>query len=325
MHEYDIYHVFGCEFSFIEYLFPLLPLEKTLFYIQGIIQICKDCYMADMERFKELAPFMKWYFHYLRDEYSKRGKSEPLVYAKLKHVTGRTKMDQDFVFSLNPNAHYYEMFECLRDSFYTSEKWNISKAEPNRIFVTQGNQPIKGAHMALMMVKQLKEKFPNVKLVFGGESLLQAQSLPTKLGFSYASFIKKIIKKNHLETNVEFLGRLDENQIQEQLRKARVFLLPSSIENSSNSLQEAMLMGVPCVSSRVGGLPSIVTDESQCLFYDFSNISEAVNKIGQLFMDDSLCETISKNGCKRATELTDFKKNTDRLNEIYQTIYESNK
>ena len=37
-----------------------------------------------------------------------------------------------------------------------------------------------------------------------------------------------------------------------------MFLLPSSCENSPNSLGEAMLLGMPCVASNAGGIPDML-------------------------------------------------------------------
>lgn len=39
---------------------------------------------------------------------------------------------------------------------------------------------------------------------------------------------------------------------------ANMFLLPSAIENSPNALGEAQMLGVPCVSSRVGGVEDMI-------------------------------------------------------------------
>ena len=47
---------------------------------------------------------------------------------------------------------------------------------------------------------------------------------------------------------------------------ANVFVLPSTIENSPNSLGEAMLLGVPCVASHVGGVANMLGPEEGFLY-----------------------------------------------------------
>ncbi|MCH8476275.1 MAG: glycosyltransferase, partial [Opitutales bacterium] len=44
-------------------------------------------------------------------------------------------------------------------------------------------------------------------------------------------------------------------------------LLPSLIENSPNTLAEAMMMGVPVVAAYAGGVPSMARDEEEVLLY----------------------------------------------------------
>jgi glycosyltransferase involved in cell wall biosynthesis len=46
-----------------------------------------------------------------------------------------------------------------------------------------------------------------------------------------------------------------------------LFVCPSTIENSPNSLGEAMLLGMPCISADVGGVRSIFTDGEDGILY----------------------------------------------------------
>lgn len=47
---------------------------------------------------------------------------------------------------------------------------------------------------------------------------------------------------------------LDEKQMVQQYLNANVFVLASAVENSPNSLNEAMITGTPCIVSYVGGI-----------------------------------------------------------------------
>jgi glycosyltransferase involved in cell wall biosynthesis len=49
------------------------------------------------------------------------------------------------------------------------------------------------------------------------------------------------------------------------LTLADVYVHPSHIENSSNAIQEAMLLGMPVVATNVGGTPSLFTDNKEGL------------------------------------------------------------
>ena len=59
-----------------------------------------------------------------------------------------------------------------------------------------------------------------------------------------------------LDACVEFAGGLGASAIQEKLRQADIFVLPSRTEALSLALLEAMAHGVAIVATAVGGIPS---------------------------------------------------------------------
>ena len=75
-----------------------------------------------------------------------------------------------------------------------------------------------------------------------------------------------MITKMNLQKNVEFLGPLIEKMV-ENLSHCDVYLLPSLIENSPNTLAEAMTVGSPIVAASAGGIPSMIMDEREALLY----------------------------------------------------------
>ena len=320
---FDVIHVFGAEYTYIKDIYSFLPLERTLFYIQGLIEPYYERYLADLDQFKEMDPITLAVIRYTAKLFRKRGEGESLVYPNAKHVAGRTAWDKAYVDKVNKDYTYHYLSESLRDSFYEGKTWDRTTCVPHTIFMSQGNYPIKGLHMALRIMKRVKEDYPDIVLNVGGPNLYTETSLATKLGISYVSFIKRLIRTYKLEENVHFLGMLDEKQVKDQLLKANLFLSPSSIENSPNSLQEAMLTGTPCISSDVGGVRSIVTDENQCLLYPFEDTDAAAKKIMGIFEDSDLQQRLSENGRNRALVTTDRSVNGKTLIEIYRSICQS--
>ena len=81
---------------------------------------------------------------------------------------------------------------------------------------------------------------------------------------------------------VTFLGSLSGKQMKENYLKANVFVLPSTIENSPNSLGEAMLLGLPCAAADVGGVTDMLESGSEGIVFQGTApymLSDAIEKI----------------------------------------------
>lgn len=124
-----------------------------------------------------------------------------------------------------------------------------------------------------------------------------------------------MILKYGLEDNVEFTGPLDaEGMIKEYLR-ANVFVSPSSIENSPNSLGEAQILGTPCISSYVGGAMDMMSGNEENL-YRFEEIEMLAYKICRIFQNREKQVDMSEVARKRHCAET----NQRRLLDIYRCI-----
>lgn len=256
--------------------------------------------------------------------FGNKSKNEAKLFQLAKFVIGRTDLDKAVSMQFNKNLVYFKNNEILRDSFYNNN-FEYSKDKPLNILMTQGYSSIKGLHNALDAIYTLKKFFPNIILKIAGNDIFSKNDLYSILKrTSYASFIRNKINKLRLKDNVIFLGNLNENQIKEQYLSSKLFILPSSIENSPNSLGEAMLLGLPIVASFVGGIPSMVTHYENALLYQHDAPYMLAFYIKELVDDNDLYIKLSKNSIEKARLLFDKNKNTFELIEIYKKIYLSN-
>ena len=256
--------------------------------------------------------------------FEKRSKEESNLLKKVENVIGRTEWDYSVVRSINDGLHYHNCNELIRDSFYKSKKWNFQQIEKYSIYITQANYCIKGLHTILSSIKLVKDLFPHVKVYISGGNPRKNTSLPARLGVSYTSYLIHEISNLSLESNIIFLGNLDSDQVVERMLKSHVFLLPSLIENSCNSLLEAQTLGVPVVASYVGGTPEYIDDGKNGLMYPCFESELLANKLIKLFKDEEFCKNLSFCEINSTSEDILKLKFKDNIRYIYSDIINRN-
>lgn len=250
------------------------------------------------------------------------------------HITGRTAFDREFAKQIRPEAAYYPLNETLRPCFYEGS-WSRETAEPFSIFVSQGDYPLKGLHTAICALGILKQKYgSSVKLKVAGNSLVNYRTLKDKIKISgYGDYLRKLIRELNLSDNVVILGKRTAQEMKQDYLSSSVFLCCSSNENSPNSLGEAMLLGVPCVAARVGGIPSIFTEEDGILYEGFTaekaDLAEEemqrqagliADAVAEIWENPKEADKRCKAAVRHAKVTHDREKNLADLWSIYETI-----
>ncbi|KQC29341.1 glycosyltransferase family 4 protein [Flagellimonas eckloniae] len=292
----------------------------TKYYFGGIPS--KDFYrhITFRDIFKQDSVFQAY------KKFKKKGIDIELTYLRrIQDFIGRTQWDFDQVKTVNPGSNYHFCNESLRDPFYTSKKWDILSKTEHTIFLSQAGYPLKGLHKVIEASVIVKKFFPKLAIRIAGSNITKKNTLKDKMSIKgYGSYINSLIKKNGLQDQVTFTGPLNADQMVEEYLNAHIFICPSSIENSPNSLGEAQLLGVPCISSYVGGVADMVTDKETGLLYRFEEVVMLAQRIMDIFKDNQLAKTLSKNGMEAASDRHDRDKNASRLVEIYNTLGKKN-
>ena len=118
-----------------------------------------------------------------------------------------------------------------------------------------------------------------------------------------------------LEDRVCFVGNLNAETMKQEYLRSNVFVCPSSIENSPNSLGEAQILGVPCVCSYAGGIPNMMKGYENHL-YRFEETAMLAMKICNIFNMKSEVNDIRG----IAKERHDRLHNTEQLLHIYKEL-----
>lgn len=285
----DIVHIFGTEFPHTLAMVKAFQRPaKTLIGIQGLCFVYADAYLEglpdDVVKRSTLRDFLKKdNILEQQKKFYKRGAYEQKALALTGNVTGRTDWDKYYAKECNANVKYYFMNETLRSNFY-EDVWEYKNCEKYSIFVSQGDYPIKGLHFLLRAMKDVLEEYPESKIYVSGNCVTGDDGLRKKVKLaSYGKYLKELIEKNQLQEHIVFLGNLNAEEMKNRYLKSNVFVSPSIMENSPNSVGEAMILGVPVISSRVGGVHNLLEDGKEGILYEATNVQALSNAIIKVF------------------------------------------
>ena len=164
----------------------------------------------------------------------------------------------------------------------------------------------------------LRDEFhPDVKLYEGRKDYGR---IPPPARNAYERYIHRLLRENDLYDHVVFTGSLNAQQMKERYLKSQVFVLPSSIENSPNSLGEAMLLGVPCIASDVGGVRCLMTHSVEGLIYTADDPHLLAYDICEMFAHPEKAAQMARAGREHAGKTHDAQKNLEILHQIYTEI-----
>ena len=322
----DIVHIHGTEYPYgLSYL-KACGNSNVLVSIQGLLGECAKHYFDGISK-KDIFHSLSFSSFIMKQdlfsgqrEFKERSLLERQMIINCENFAGRTKWDQSIVRAVNPSARYFFIGESLRKSFYT-DIWDKKNCIKHSIFLSQAGYPIKGLHIFLKALVLVKQRFPDVKVRIAGPDITLAQTWKQKiLQSGYARMLIKQILKFQLRDHIEFLGPLDENMMKAEYLKTNVFVCPSSLENSPNSLAEAQILGTPCIASFVGGVPDMVLHKETGFLYRFEDYSVLAAYICEIFEGQYDLDKLSKNEQELALKRHNKESIIDSMLLVYSQI-----
>ncbi len=163
---------------------------------------------------------------------------------------------------------------------------NLYKVQANKIFGESFPKIItvarlekrKGHDKILMVIKNLKAKFPKIKYVSIGSGKEE-------------NSLKKLLKELSIEQEVTFIDKIDEDLKLALISQSNLFLMPSRIEKKSIegfgiSFIEAASYGVASIGGKDGGIPDAITHEKTGIICDGNDLNSIYTSIIDFFEND---------------------------------------
>jgi len=115
-------------------------------------------------------------------------------------------------------------------------------------------------------------------------------------------FLKKYVAENQLK-NVEFLGKLEGQDLLDSVSRAMFVVVPSEwFDNSPLVIYEAFSMGKPVIGSRAGGISELIDDGDNGFLFEMGNIDELEEKIRHLLENPELVKRFSHSARAKAVK-----------------------
>jgi L-malate glycosyltransferase len=178
--------------------------------------------------------------------FGKLDKPDPIIERRLIRAVN----DFDLVITMGKGTIKFFRQRGVKTNFQVvsggldSCRFSPNKMTPTTDLIFVGRlAPIKRVDLLLRAVKRMREIIPNITATIVGDGPLREP-------------LARMASELGLTKNINFVG-LQKN-VEDWLRKAKVFVLTSDSEGLSLALMEAMLCGLPAVVSQVGDLDELV-------------------------------------------------------------------
>lgn len=172
---------------------------------------------------------------------------------------------------------------------------NLSAIAPHKDYFTFVNTA------AILLKKGLKATF----LLIGGDG-------------GEAEVIADFIEKNNAQEKLIMTGH--RKDVQDILAQADLMLFTSKTEGLGGATLDALLAGVPVVSTKAGGVPEIIEHQVTGLLAPIGNAKILAEQVERMLNDNELRRSCIENG-KTKTRLFSKEKNAEKILNIYCSIY----
>lgn len=141
--------------------------------------------------------------------------------------------------------------------------------------------------LAISIFGKLKEKYPDAGLCMVG---------PEKDG-SLAEC--KVLAEN-LQLDVKFTGLLPKKDWVQLSKNYNIFINTTNFDNMPVSVIEAMALGLPVISTNVGGIPKLIANGEEGILVAPKNAKQFVDAVEKLMGDRPTVDYLTKNARQKA-------------------------
>lgn len=216
-------------------------------------------------------------------------------------------------YGCNPKKIHIHYSSIDADRIPYSAKTKPLGNDPIKIITVARLIEYKGLNDSILAISEVLKKYPNIEYEIIGEGIEMEN-------------LNNLIKKLGLEKKIKLLGYLSFDQILEKLSKAHLFLFtpftPYYAEQDApvNAMKEAMLAGLPVISTNHGGIPELVQNGISGFLVKERDINAIVSKIIYLIENPQRWAILGKAGSDYVRKYFDKKRINKNLIDIFYRL-----
>lgn len=308
LHNGIYFHIVKYKFPFLDKGFPrFLPFDKlTLYYplVNRIISIVNDInpdvvhahgteyaygYATTKLEQKSIVSIQGIINEIRRGKHDFQKLVEIKTFKNQMNFGCRTEWNKKIILKYNPSANIYYLPEAINPIFFNSQ-WVYNEKQEitfvGSISKMKGVDNLIDAFIEIIKYEKLKIR---LNLIGNGERY-------------FLNLLSKKLISCQVENEVMFHGFREPGYVKDILLQSNLFILPTLMDNSPNSLIESQALGIPCAASNIGGIPSLVEHGYNGFLFK-PNDKDAIREciISTLSNKDKL-KVISNNSRKDAYE-----------------------
>jgi glycosyltransferase involved in cell wall biosynthesis len=258
----DIIHIHGTEYPFGLILREVTKIPVVV-SIQGNLTVYREKYFAGLALPGLWKGWRTGYPFYGADYkiWRRRMEIEQEVLRRARFVFGRTDWDRRIARVLAPQAEYFHVDEVIRPLFYGLEWAGGARGKGVGEFRDKRDVAVYFTTSSPSIYKGFETIIDTARVLVGNGVAFEWRVAGLREDHPLVRLTCKVRRVDDLAAlNIRLLGTLSEEAVAQQLLASDAYIQVSHIENSPNSVCEAMLAGVPVIASFAGGTGSLLKD-----------------------------------------------------------------
>ncbi len=185
----------------------------------------------------------------------------------------------------------------------------VNRSQPLQILFVGNLLPHKGLH-TLIKALSIIEKERWSLAVIGNFSISK----------NYTESVKNLIQKNNLDSRVELLGFVDNDELSASFKKSHLLVVPSIYEGFGIVYLEALGFGIPVIATTNGAAKEIIRHSEEGFLVPPEDPQSLARHISILINNPDLLNNMSRNSIKRYEDFPTWSTSMKRIRDFLVTI-----